>query len=129
LFRVKNLNKYVRVSENTTTSILSNENWQAQLTVNFNKVLKSSGNNDMQFEDLRLMSTFIAKTRWNTIVKDVSKDMLRQFAATPAALDSLHKIIECGKKYIHSCCEKMKNGYMIQRRKLMCAKCISIYSN
>ena len=65
------------------------------------------------------MGAFIAKTRWDLMVKGEDRKALIEMAAAPGVKERLHKIILCGRRYIQQCCENIGNGNVMIRRLLM----------
>ena len=51
--------------------------------------------------NLRLMNLFIAKTRWDVMVDGKDLKEIVTIAGAPSSNQNLHKIILCGKRYIH----------------------------
>ena len=97
--------------------------WLASLKEDFNdKVGLGKQQGDLETTDLRLLGAFIAKTRWDQVVKGVDGKALVSLAAFPTKKDPLFNISQCAKRYINGTCKKLSRGNMIIRRKLMIAK-------
>jgi hypothetical protein len=96
------------------------EGWNKTLEEEFEESLgRISISGDNTHDNLRLMGAFIAKTRWDLMVKDEDRKTLIKMAAAPGVKERLHKIILCGRRYIQQCCENIGNGNVMIRRLLM----------
>ena len=96
------------------------EGWNKTLEEEFEESLgRISISGDNTHDNLRLMGAFIAKTRWDLMMKDKDRKALIEMAAAPGVKERLHKIILCGRRYIQQCCENIGNGNVMIRRLLM----------
>lgn len=117
------LHKYIQVEESEETMeedeirepewarAVSREFEQSQANI---KVATGKGK-----VNLRLMNVFIAKTRWDVLVEDMDMEVLVKMASMPTINDPLHKIILCGRRYIHKVCEELDKGSIIVKRIIM----------
>jgi Orsellinic acid/F9775 biosynthesis cluster protein D len=69
--------------------------------------------------NLRLMNAFIAKTRWDSLVENMDMEVIVKMAAMPMVNRNLHKVILCGRRYIHKVCKDLDQGSIIVKRLLM----------
>jgi hypothetical protein len=69
--------------------------------------------------DLRLKNVFIAKMRWDIFVEDMDLEKIVKMTAMPISNDPLHKIVLCGRRYIHEVCKQLDKGSIIVKRLLM----------
>jgi Orsellinic acid/F9775 biosynthesis cluster protein D len=120
------LRKYIQVNEYDDEMMLEeeenddDEGWNKTLEEEFEESIKRisiSGDNTQ--DNLRLMGAFIAKTRWDLMMKDEDRKAVIEMAAAPGVKERLHKIILCGRRYIQQCCENIGNGNIMIRRLLM----------
>ena len=96
--------------------------WKAALELEFRQTVNDlSLSDEKEHDDMRLMSAFIAKIRWDLAVKDMDTMALVRLAAAPTIRDPLYAIILSGRRYIQRCCEQLSGGNMIIRRLLMSA--------
>ena len=119
------LKKLIQVEDGTELELESDqeEDWKSVLKEDFKRRIQKQENmEDSEHMDLRLMGAFIAKIRWDLAIKDVDTKRLSELVGVPTTRDNLHKILLCGRRYIKQCCEKLKGGNMMVRRKLMCAR-------
>jgi hypothetical protein len=119
------LQKYIQVDEFDDGMMREeeggdDEGWNKTLEEEFEESLgRVSISGDNTHDNLRLMGAFIAKTRWDLMVKDKDRKALIEMAAAPGVKERLHKIILCGRRYIQQCCENIGNGNVMIRRLLM----------
>lgn len=119
------LRKYIQVDEFDNEMMREDdddddEGWNKTLEEEFEESLgRISISVDNTHDNLRLMGAFIAKTRWDLMMKDKDRKTLIEMAAAPGVKERLHKIILCGRRYIQQCCENIGNGNVMIRRLLM----------
>lgn len=75
------------------------------------------------------MNIFIAKTRWDILVEDMDLKVLVEMSSMPTVNDPLHKIILCGRRYIHRTCEELDKGSIIVKRLLMSGRQVNDFSS
>ena len=116
------LHKYIQVEEDDVMDVDSGHDldWKQAVEMDFAESManmKISGMNG--HGNLRLMNVFIAKTRWDVMMewKDL-KEVVRLAEASPSNWN-LHKIILCGRRYIHKTCEALDKGSVVIKRLLM----------
>ena len=96
------------------------EGWNKTLEDEFEESLgRISISGDNTHDNLRLMGAFIAKTRWDLMVKDEDRKTLIEMTAAPGFKERLHKIILCDRRYIQQYCENIGNGNVMIRRLLI----------
>jgi len=117
------LRKYIQVDEFDDGMMREeeedgdDEGWNKTLEEEFEESLgRISISGDNTHDNLRLMGAFIAKTRWDLMMKDEDRKALIKMAAAPGVKERLHKIILCGRRYIQQCCENIGNGNVMIRR-------------
>jgi len=116
------LQKYIQIEEAEDTEIEFEEDreWISAIDQEFGASIANikvgSGNGK---GNLRLMNVFIAKTRWDVLVEDMDLKEIVRMASVPTVNQSLHKIILCGRRYIHKTCEELDRGSIIVKRLLM----------
>ena len=76
--------------------------------------------------DLRLKNVFIAKTRWDAMMKGQDYKEIVTLAELPIVSQELHKIVLCGRRYIHRTCEALDRGSVIVKRLLMLGRYLNI---
>jgi Orsellinic acid/F9775 biosynthesis cluster protein D len=69
--------------------------------------------------NLRLMNAFIAKTRWDSLVEGMDLQEIVKVTSMPSINHALHKVILCGRRYIHTACKELDKGSIIVKRLLM----------
>jgi hypothetical protein len=69
--------------------------------------------------NLRLMNIFIAKTRWDMSMEEKDLKEVVKIAAVSLRNLNLHRIILCGRRYIHKTCEALDKGSIVVKRLLM----------
>jgi Orsellinic acid/F9775 biosynthesis cluster protein D len=116
------LQKYIQVEESDEMEVdeIRDPEWVTAVNREFEdsranvKVATGKGKTN-----LRLMNIFIAKTRWDILVKDMDLEALVEMSSMPTINDPLHKIILCGRRYIRNTCEELDKGSIIVKRLLM----------
>jgi hypothetical protein len=120
---------YIRVESSEDPVVGLSESWRQVFEEEFNNVMDGETASDgVDTSDLRLMSTFIAKIRWDLAVKDVDGKKLVGLSQLPMAKDQLYGIVSCARRYIRECCEKLSGGNMIVRRSLMITRYMIYYA-
>jgi Orsellinic acid/F9775 biosynthesis cluster protein D len=127
------LQKYIQMDEFDDGMMreeeADDEGWNRTLEEEFEEsVGRISISGDSAHDNLRLMGAFIAKTRWDLMMKDKDRKALIEMAATPGIKERLYNIILCGRRYIQQCCENIGNGNVMIRRLLMSAEYIHGHS-
>jgi Orsellinic acid/F9775 biosynthesis cluster protein D len=117
-----NLHKYIQVEEDDAMDIDSGSNpdWKEAVAMDFTKSManvKVSGTSG--HGNLRLMNIFIAKTRWDVVMEGKDLKEVVMLAGAPPSNQDLHKIILCGRRYIHRTCEALDKGSVVVKRLLM----------
>ena len=69
-------------------------------------------------ENVRLISGFVARTRWDILIEGHDKKQLRALAAIAKKKDPLHKVIEVSKIYFTEISDKLRVGDVLLRRKI-----------
>src|SRR5208282_2105953 len=72
-------------------------------------------------ENLRFMNIFIAKTRWDSLLEGKDLKEIVKIAGLSSCNLNLHKIILCGRRYIHKTCEILDKGSIVVKRLLISA--------
>lgn len=119
------LQKYIQIEEVDEEMEVNSEDeseWKVAIETEFEESManikismaKEHGN-------LRLMNIFIAKTRWDMSVEGKDLKEIVKIAGTPSRNLNLHKIILCGRRYIHKTCEALDKGSIVVKRLLMSA--------
>ena len=70
----------------------------------------------------RLIGAFFVKVRWDKTLQNVDLKGLTKLASSPKINNKLHKIIQCGRRYIREVCQELSDGNTIVRRRLMKSK-------
>lgn len=78
------------------------------------KALPSTGRE----ENVRLLSGFIARTRWDILTEGHDKKQLRALAAMVKEKDPLYKVMEVSEKYFTEISDKLRVGDVLLRRKI-----------
>src|SRR5271154_4748885 len=118
------LQKYVQIEEDVEMEIDSIENceWKMAIEREFEESMINVKGSDVNGHgNLRLMNIFIAKTRWDIMVKELDLKEVVKIAGMPKSNDVLHKIILCGRRYIQKSCEMLDKGSIVIKRLLMSA--------
>jgi len=118
------LRKYIQIedAEGQEGEIDTGNDWKSALEQEFQEVMPERLSSTQKGpSDVRLLSAFIAKIRWDLCVKDMDLAELQKLAASPIRSDRLHKIILCGRSYIEKCCNALNGGNMMVKRRLMSA--------
>lgn len=69
-------------------------------------------------ENVRLVSGFVARTRWDILIEGHDKKQLRALAAIAKKKDPLHKVVEISEKYFTEISDKLRVGDVLLRRKI-----------
>ena len=104
-FKIK-LWKYIQVNEFDNEIMREddendNKEWNKMLEKEFEKSIEwinISKNNE--YDNLRLMSAFIIRIKWNIAIKDMNRTILIEMIITSSIKDKLHKIILYERYYI-----------------------------
>src|SRR5271154_747592 len=118
------LQKYVQIEEDVEMEIdcIENCEWKMAIEREFEEsMINVKGSDGNGHGNLRLMNIFIAKTRWDIMVKDLDLKEVVKIAGMPKSNDVLHKIILCGRRYIQKSCEMLDKGSIVIKRLLMSA--------
>ena len=119
------LHKYIQVEEDVIMDLdmdeaEDNTEWKQAIDMEFADSmanLRISGTSERG--NLRLKNVFIAKTRWDAMVEGLDLQEVVKSAAAPLVNDELHRIILCGRRYIHKTCHSLDKGSVIVKRVLM----------
>jgi len=65
------------------------------------------------------MNVFIAKTRWDAMMEGKDLKEVVMLAGVSPSNQNLHKIILCGRRYIHKTCEALNKDSVVIKRLLM----------
>src|SRR5271163_2859831 len=84
-------------------------------------MINVKGFDENEHGNLQLMNIFIAKTRWDIMIKDMDLKEVVKIAEMPKSNDILHKIILCGRRYIQKSCEMLDKESIVIKRLLMSA--------
>src|SRR4030095_13747028 len=96
------LRKYIQIedTEGQEVEMDAGNDWKQALDQEFKETMVGRTSSTATGpSDARLLSAFIAKTRWDLCVKDMDLKDLQKLAATPVKSDRLHKVILCGRQY------------------------------
>jgi hypothetical protein len=126
------LHKYIQVEEAEDMDVDvdegdDNSDWKQAIDMEFADSmanLQISGTNERG--NLRLKNLFIAKTRWDAIVEGLDLKDVVNGAAAPLVNDNLHRIILCGRRYIHKTCDALDKSTFIIKRILMLGGYVNI---
>ena len=119
------LRKYIQVNEFENEMMREDEDdddegWNKTLEEEFEESLgRISISVDNTHDNLRLMGAFIAKTRWDLMMKDKDRKTLIEMTTAPGVKERLHKIILCDRCYIQQYYENIGNGNVMIRRLLI----------
>ena len=69
-------------------------------------------------ENVRLLSGFVARTRWDVLIEGHDKKELRALAAIAKEKDPMHKVMEVSEKYFTEISDKLRVGDVLLRRKI-----------
>ena len=69
-------------------------------------------------ENVRLLSGFVARTRWDILIEGHDKKQLRALAAIAKEKDLLHKVMEVSEQYFTEISDKPRVGDVLLRRKI-----------
>jgi hypothetical protein len=122
------LRKYIQIedTENLDVEMDAESDWKQAFKHEFQETMVERTSSAARgSSDARLLNVFIAKVRWDLCVKDMNLLDLQKIAAAPVRSDRLHKVILCGRDYIHKCCKALNGGNMMLKRRLMSAGYIS----
>src|SRR5579864_6529191 len=120
--------KYIQieVTGDEDVEMDTRKDWKEMLDQEFQETMATDTSGAAKrHSDVRLLSAFIAKVRWDLLVKDMELLDLQKLAAAPVRSDGLHKMILCGREYIDKCCNALNGGNMMLKRRLMSAGYIS----
>ena len=116
------LQKYIQVEDHDEIEVdgRGNLEWKQAVEMDFEqsmanvKILGTNGHGN-----LRLMNVFIAKTRWDVMMEGKDLKEVVTLAGVSPSNQNLHKIILCGRRYIHKTCEALDKGSVVIKRLLM----------
>ena len=114
--------KYIQVEEHDEMEVdeEGDPDWKRAIEMDFAESMANveiSGKNG--HGNLRLMNVFIAKTRWDVMMKGKDLKEVVMLAGVSPSNQNLHKIILCGRRYIHKTCEALDKGSIVIKRLLM----------
>ena len=118
----RRLKKYIQIedAEGSDTEMHAANDWQQVLEQDFKEAMDERASSTSNgHSDIRLLSAFIAKMRWDLCIKDMDACELQKLVAAPVKSDRLYKVILCGRKYIENCCNALNGGNMMVKRRLM----------
>ena len=69
-------------------------------------------------KNVRLLSEFVARTRWDILIEGHDKKQLRALRAIAKKKDPLHKVIEISEKYFTEISDKLRVRDVLLRRKI-----------
>jgi hypothetical protein len=69
-------------------------------------------------ENVRLLTGFVARTRWDILIEGHDKKQLMALAAMAKEKDTLHKVMEVSEKYFTEISDKLRVGDVLLRRKI-----------
>jgi hypothetical protein len=78
------------------------------------KARQSMGRED----NVRLLSGFLSRTRWDVLIEGHDNKQLRALAATAKEKDPLHKVMEVSERYFTEISDKLRVGDVLLRRKI-----------
>lgn len=116
------LHKYIQVEEYDEMEVDTecDPDWKKAVELAFVESMANVKISGMKGHgNLRLMNLFIAETRWDVMVDGKDLKEIVTIAGVPPSNQNLHKIILCGKRYIHKTCEALDKGSVIMKRLLM----------
>jgi Orsellinic acid/F9775 biosynthesis cluster protein D len=124
------LEKYIQIEgeQDIPMDIDDDDNdWRRALRAEMEESRREADTSEVnEHDNIRLMGAFIAKIRWDLVVKDRDMKQLQRLIAVPTKTDELYKILLCGRRYIEKCCNALNGGNMMMRRLLMVSRYVSI---
>jgi Orsellinic acid/F9775 biosynthesis cluster protein D len=116
------LHKYIQIEEpkDVDVDVQREPEWVMAVNREFGKSManvKVAGGKGKT--NLQLMNVFIAKTRWDSLVKDDDLEEIVKMASMPTINRRLHKVILCSRRYIRMACKELDKGSIIIKRLLM----------
>ena len=118
------LKKYIQIedTEGSAAEMRAGNDWQQALEKDFTEAMgERASSTSNGHSDIRLLSAFIAKMRWDVCIKDMDAYELQKLAAASVRSDKLYKVILYGRKYIEKCCNALNGGNMMMKRHLISA--------
>lgn len=91
--------------------------WKAVKVMLAKRRRKARASTGME-ENVRLLSGFVARTRWDVLIDGHDKKQLRALAAIAKEKDTLHKVMEVSEKYFTEISDKLRVGDVLLRRKI-----------
>ena len=70
-------------------------------------------------DNLRLVNSFVARTRWDVLVEDHDWKKLKELAVTPKSGSQLDRIVKLAFKHFDAISDKLRVGDVLVRRKVM----------
>jgi hypothetical protein len=92
--------------------------WDAVKVLLAKKRRKARASTGVREENVRLLSGFVARTRWDVLIEGHEKKQLRALAAIAKEKDPLHKIMEISERYFSEISDKLRVGDILLRRKI-----------
>jgi len=118
------LQKYIQIEEDDEMEIDSEgeTEWDRAIEMEFDESMANMNVSEANgHENLRFMNIFIAKTRWDALLEEKDLKEIVKIAGAPSCNLNLHKIMLCGRRYIHQTCEALDKGSIVVKRLLMSA--------
>jgi len=118
------LQKYIQIEDDDEMEIDSEgeTEWERAIETEFEESMANMNVSEANgHENLRFMNIFIAKTRWDALLEEKDLKEIVKIAGAPSCNLNLHKIILCGRRYIHKSCEALDKGSIVVKRMLMSA--------
>ena len=128
----RSIRKYIQVKEDDEDIDVNEREdvgWKKAIDMEFNESMANLEISEINVRDnLRLKNVFIAKTRWDAMVEGLDYREIVTLIELPIVNDELHKIVICGRRYIHRTCEALDKGSVIVKRLLMLGRCLNFLS-
>ena len=92
--------------------------WEAVKVLLAKKKRKALASMMGREENVRLLSGFVARTRWDVLIEGHDLKQLRALGAIAKEKDRLHKIMEVSERYFSEISDKLRVGDVLLRRKI-----------
>jgi Orsellinic acid/F9775 biosynthesis cluster protein D len=114
------LKKWFEIIDNSAMEVdEENESaWEVVKALLAKKRRKAQASIGGREENVRLLSGFVARTRWDVLIEGHDKKELRTLAAIAKEKDPLYKIMETSEKYFSEISDKLRMGDVLLRRKI-----------
>ncbi len=113
------LKKWMGISDRSVTEVEDNNEsaWKAVSTLLAKNRRRGRASTERE-ENVRLLTGFVARTRWDILIEGHDKKQLMGLAAMAKEKDTLHRVMEVSKKYFTEISDKLRVGDVLLRRKI-----------